>query len=142
MHAPTLARHPSEALENEGTHRLFPPSLEQTDGVGPTVDLGRNPAALMVATVGINHVIENERLRVSIWGSPDGTDWEEEPLVSFPPKSYCGIYSTFLTLAKHPRVRYLRVKWSMNRSDKSSGAPLFGFYVSVQECDSPALISW
>ncbi|HLG95786.1 MAG TPA: hypothetical protein VKX49_05695 [Bryobacteraceae bacterium] len=80
----------------------------------------------------INHVIENEKLTVAVWGSVDGIEWGDKPLVSFPPKSYCGVYSVFLNLAAHPHVRYLQLRWNMARYGHGSWQPLFGFHVSVQ----------
>jgi hypothetical protein len=115
------------------TYRLLSPSLECGDGTGPAIDLGRDHADLLVISMGINHVIENERLTISIWGSMDGNDWGDTPLVSFPPKAYCGIYSTFLNLAAHPHVRCLRATWNMVRWGQRQGTPLFGFYATAQE---------
>jgi len=83
--------------------------------------------------MGIHHVIENEKLIVSIWGSPDGNNWGDKPLVTFPPKSYCGIYATFLNLSRHPEIRYLRASWSMDRFGRGGQDPMFGFQISVQE---------
>jgi len=136
MLAPALTpRDPSSVMERT-TYRLLSPCLECGDGTGPTIDLGLDHASLLVISMGINHVIENERLTLSIWGSVDGNDWGDNPLVSFPPKAYCGVYSTFLNLAAHPEVRYLRAKWNMVRWGRSDGDPLFGFYASAQESSS------
>ena len=80
----------------------------------------------------INHVIEKETLTVTVWGSVDGIEWGEKPLVSFPSKSYCGVYSTFLNLSSHPHIRYLRVQWNMARYGRGHWEPVFGFSVSIQ----------
>ncbi|MBZ5611396.1 MAG: hypothetical protein LAP38_24300 [Acidobacteriia bacterium] len=112
---------------------LVPPCTERSDGMGPVADLGLDHAGLLVITLGINHVLEHEGIAVSVWGSADGSDWGTKPLVSLPQKCYCGIYSTFLDLSKHPQVRYLRVRWNMVRWGKWEHVPLFGFYVSAQE---------
>ncbi len=133
MLAPALTPRDESAVLERATYRLLSPCLGRADGTGPTVDLGLDHGDLFVISMGINHVIENERLTLSIWGSVDGNDWGDKPLVSFPPKAYCGIYSTFLNLAGHPRVRYLRSKWNMVRLGHGEGSPLFGFYASAQE---------
>jgi hypothetical protein len=112
--------------------KLVPPSLLSRDGTGTAIDLGNGRPELLIISMGINHVLENERLSVSIWGSADGSEWGEKPLACFPPKGYCGIYSLFLKLAEHPDVRYLRASWNMSRNEKGRGEPLFGFYVSTQ----------
>lgn len=97
------------------------------------MDLGLDHAALLVVSVGINHVIENERLSVSIWGSKDGEDWGDQPLIRYTPKSYCGVYATFLNLSLHPEIRYVRANWSMDRCGRGGPEPMFGFYISAQE---------
>jgi hypothetical protein len=119
---------------------LVASSIEEKNGTGPTVDLGPDHARVLVISMGINHVLEDEKLAISIWGSADGDDWGDEPLLSFPPKYYCGVYSTFLDLSRHPNVRYLRVTWNMARWGKRAEQPLFGFYVSAEECGTRACV--
>lgn len=140
MTAPTLTSQDQRAQLPRATYDLLEPCVQRNDGIGPGIDLGAEHANLLVVSVGINHVMENERLTVSIWGSPNADDWGDRPLFSFPPKSYCGIYAAFLNLAAHPEIRYLRASWNMTRSTVQRAwdcqAPLFGFYVSVQEASN------
>jgi hypothetical protein len=75
---------------------LVPPSIKQNDGVGSVLELGAMYGKLLVVTLGVNHVLEQESLAISIWGSASGTEWGTKPLLSFPRKSYCGLYATFL----------------------------------------------
>jgi hypothetical protein len=110
---------------------LVPPCMADTEGAGIVIPV--RCGKLLVITVGINHVVEQESLALSIWGSVDGHDWGTEPLIEFPRKNYCGIYSTFLDLAKYPQVRHLRAQWNMLRWGQGSREILFGFYVTVQE---------
>src|SRR5260370_34329273 len=112
---------------------LLPESTALADGAGSEFELGAHRAKLLVLTLGITRIIEQERLEVSIWGSTDGEDWGVRPLALFPPKFYCGIYSILLNLAAQPGVRYLRVQWRMNRWGKGEPAPVFGFYVYAGE---------
>ncbi len=112
---------------------LFPEEVVRTDGVGPTVELGWEAGRLMVLTLGITRIIEQEGIELSIWGSEDGTYWGTKPLVSFPQKFYCGIYSILLNLASNPDVRYLRAQWKMNRWGRPDTAPMFSFYLHVEE---------
>jgi|SRR5689334_11424058 hypothetical protein len=111
---------------------LLPESIARADGVGPEIDLGADHAKLLVLTLGINRIIEQEGLVVSIWGSSDGLDWGTQPLVSFPQKYYCGMYSVLLNLVKYPNVRYLRTEWKMHRWSKVDVTPMFGFYVFAE----------
>jgi len=138
MFASALTARDQSAHPGRITFRLLTPCLEHADGTGPAIDLGTDRSSLLVINMGINHVIENERLTLSIWGSTDGNDWGDKPLVSFPPKSYCGLYSMFLNLAPFPHIRYVRARWSMARCGRGDWAPLFGFYVSARESAAQA----
>ena len=112
---------------------LLPESLTRADGVGPKIELGADCGKLLVLTLGINRIVEQERLVVATWGSSNGIDWGTKPLASFPPKFYCGMYSILLNLAKYPDVRYIRTEWKMSRWGKGDQIPLFGFYVFAEE---------
>jgi len=112
---------------------LLPEHLARTDGAGSPLNLGPDAGKLLVLTLGIDRVLQQEALHVSIFGSANGTDWGSRPLIAFPPKSYCGLYSQLLNLAKHPDICYLRAAWKMSRWYKGASDPLFGFYVSADE---------
>jgi len=112
---------------------LLPENITRADGVGPKIDLGADRGKLLVLTLGINRIVEQERLIVSIWGSSNGIDWGTKPLATFPPKFYCGMYSILLNLAKCPEAQYIRAEWKMNRWGKGDPTPLFGFYVFAEE---------
>jgi len=112
---------------------LFPEDVVRTDGVGPTVELGWEAGRLLVLTLGITRIIEQESLEIAIWGSENGTHWGMKPLVSFPQKFYCGIYSILLNLASNPDVRYLRAQWKMNRWARPDATPMFSFYLHAEE---------
>jgi hypothetical protein len=112
---------------------LLQENIARADGVGPEIELAAYRGKLLVLTLGINRIIEQESLQTQIWGSADGLDWGVKPLASFPPKSYCGMYSILLNLASRPDIRCLRVTWKMNRWAKGDPLPLFGFYVLAEE---------
>lgn len=133
MLVPKLTDAEEPALLERPGHCLLSHAVHRSDGRGPTVDLGLDHAPLLVVSMCINHVTENERLLVSIWGSADGDNWGDRPLALFPPKSYCGIYSMFLNLAAHPHVRYLRASWNMIRRSGASQELFFGFSISARE---------
>jgi len=138
MLTPTLTVPEKSGNLERTSYCLQSACVKQTDGTGPTVDLGVDRADLLVISMGINHITENEQLVLSIWGSPDGESWGDKPLLAFPPKSYCGVYSTFLNLAERPEVRYLRASWNMLRWGRGNRIPLFGFYVHAQESSTRA----
>ena len=87
---------------------------------------------VVLLTLGITRIIEQQSLDISIWGSPDGKEWGAKPLVAFPQKFYCGTYQLLLDLGAHPETRYLRAKWTVARWGKGDPKPLFGAYLFVQ----------
>jgi len=112
---------------------LLPESIARSDGNGPEFELGPNRGKLLVLTLGITRIIEQESLDVSIWGSADGENWGLRPLAKFPPKFYCGIYSVLLNLAAQPDIGFVRVDWKMSRWSRGETTPMFGFYVYAEE---------
>ena len=115
---------------------LVPDNTANTNGVGPGVDLGAEPATLIVLTLAIDRVLEQEALQISVWGSEDNQNWGIRPLTSFPPKSYCGCYSQLLNMTRHQGVHFLRVEWKMSRWSKPAANPLFEFCVTAEESGS------
>ncbi|HUA18473.1 MAG TPA: hypothetical protein VMU80_22495 [Bryobacteraceae bacterium] len=115
---------------------LLPESIARADGIGPEIDLGPKRGKLLVLTLGITRILEQESLEVSVWGSPDGESWSARPLAKFPPKYYCGLYSILLNLGSHHDMRFVRVQWKMSRWCKRDSLPMFGFYVYAEESGS------
>ena len=56
----------------------------------------------------------------------------DQALATFPQKFYCGTYQILLDLSDHPDVKYLRVKWAVNRWGKGDPKPLFTIYLFAQ----------
>jgi hypothetical protein len=105
------------------------PELESCqDGTGAAVALERAGAPVLVR-LGINRILEQQTLHVSVQGSPDGREWQS--LANFPRKSYCGVYSLLLDLGAHPDVRFLRAQWKMGSWTSEYRNPLFGFQVTL-----------
>jgi len=111
---------------------LLPETTVREAGTGPEISLGDQQGGIAILTLGITRIIEQESLDVSIWGSADGTDWGAKPLTSFPQKFYCGTYQLLVDLSRHPEVKRLRAKWTVNRWGKGDPKPLFTLYVFVQ----------
>jgi hypothetical protein len=112
---------------------LLPETTIREAGAGPNLPLGDHGGGTLILTLGITRIIEQESIDLSIWGSADGTEWGTRPLVSFPQKFYCGTYQIVLDLSSHRDLRYLQVKWQVNRWGKGNPKPLFGVYLFVQE---------
>jgi hypothetical protein len=102
-------------------------------GAGPVLSLGAHQGSVLILTLGITRIIEQESLDLSILGSPNGTDWSAKPLISFPQKFYCGTYQVLLDLTDRPDVKHIRAKWQVNRWGKGDPTPLFDVYLFVKE---------
>lgn len=112
---------------------LLPESIARCDGKGPEIDLGSKRGKLLVLTLGITRILEQQSLEVSVWGSSDSENWGARPISTFPPKFYCGLYSILLNLSSREDVRFVRVQWKMSRWSRHETTPMFGFYVYAEE---------
>ena len=118
---------------------LFEETLVREDGTGPAIDLGPDQGKLLLLTLGVTRIIEQESLDVSIWASSDGANWGAKPLAAFPQKFYCGTYQILLDLTDRADIRYLRIQWKVNRWGRGEPKPLFAFYLFVQEMSTQVL---
>lgn len=118
---------------------ILPETTIREAGTGPALDLGNSQGGLVLLTLGITRIIEQESLDVSVWGSADNAEWGAKPLIAFPQKFYCGTYQVLLDLSQNPQVKYVRVKWQANRWGKGQTKPLFGIYVFAQEFEEKTL---
>ena len=118
---------------------VLPETTIREAGAGPDLDLDGSQGTLILLTLGITRIIEQESLDVSIWGSADGKEWGVKPLVAFPQKFYCGTYQILLDLTGKPEVRYLRAKWQAQRWGRGELKPLFSIYVFGQVIEQKLL---
>jgi hypothetical protein len=114
---------------------LLEEQVVRQDSAGPVIDLGDNAPSFLYLTLGITRIIEQESLDLSIWASPDGTNWGDKPVVAFPQKFYCGVYTLLLDLTAHSEARYLRAQWKVSRWGRGEPTPLFEMYVFAQTAD-------
>jgi hypothetical protein len=118
---------------------LLPETTVREAGTSEPFDLGDLAGSVVLLTLGITRIIEQQSLDVSIWGSADGKEWGVKPVTAFPQKFYCGTYQMLLDLGSHPDVRYLRAKWALARWGKGDPKPLFGIYLFAQAVKSQVL---
>lgn len=118
---------------------LLPETTVREAGNGSELDLGDSCGHVLLLTLGITRIIEQQSLDVAVWGSIDGKEWGAKSFLAFPQKFYCGTYQILLDLTQHPDVKYLRVKWTAQRWGKGDSKPLFGFYVFAQEIKQQVL---
>lgn len=102
-------------------------------GDGPSVDLSATAHRVLLASLHITRIIEQESLDVSIYGSADGTTWTPKPIVSFPQKFYRGQQPLLVDLTAHPEVKIVRAHWEASRWGRGTETPMFEFHVTLKE---------
>jgi hypothetical protein len=112
---------------------LLPETVIREDGQGPVISLGSAQGKLLLITLGITRIIEQESLDISIWGSADQQNWGARPLVSFPQKFYCGTYQLLVDATELPDIQHLKATYKVARWGRGEPKPLFGAYLFVQE---------
>lgn len=108
---------------------LIPETTVREAGSGPNFNLGDTAGSVLLLTLGITRILEHESLDISIWGSPDGSDWGTKPIITFPLKFYCGTYQVQLDLTERPEIQCLRARWQVNRWGKGDPRPLFTIFL-------------
>ena len=117
---------------------VLPETTVNENAAGPALELGQAAGQVLVVTLGILDVVEQESLDISLEGSTDGEDWKDVPVRAFPQKFYAGTYSILVDLSAHPDVKYLRANWTVNRWGVGSLTPMFKFYVFAEVFEETA----
>ena len=120
---------------------LIPETIIRETGTGPELSVGSTPGRLLLLTLGITRIIEQQSLDISVWGSADNAEWGAKPLLSFPQKFYCGTYQLLLDLSQQPDIKYLRAKWHVSRWGRGDPKPLFGIYLFAQDATKQVAIA-
>src|SRR5687767_11495839 len=115
-------------------------AVRREDGTSPAIDITGDQGSMLLLTLGITRIIEQESFDLAVYGSTDGNEWGPKPLAAFPQKFYCGTYSILLDLSDAPDVRFLRVQWKMSRWGRGEPKPLFGFYVFAEKVAEPVAV--
>ena len=112
---------------------LVEETLTQANGEGPVIEIGPAQGGLVMLTLSVTRVIEQESFDLAIIGSVDGQEWPTRPVAAFPQKFYTGTSQLLVDLRSHPDVRFLRARWQVSRWGRGTLTPLFGFYVFAQD---------
>jgi hypothetical protein len=88
---------------------------------------------VLLLTLRITRIIEQESIDMSVWGSPDGTNFGQKALATFPQKFYAGEHPLMLDLSAHPEIKSLRAHWEVNRWGRGSEVPMFELGLTVKE---------
>ena len=108
-------------------------------GDGAAVDVSAASNRVLLATLHITNIIEQESLDVSVYGSADGGTWDAKPIASFPQKFYRGQQPLLVDLTQHPNVKFVRAHWETNRWGRGTETPMFEFHVTLKEIPSDVL---
>lgn len=119
---------------------LVPKNTKVTaKGDSEPIDMLGLASHVVLLTLNITDVIEQESLDVSIYSSADGVTWSEKPLVSFPQKFYRGEHPLLLDLSDKREVRMLRAHWEVARWGRGTDTPMFEFQLRVREVPANVL---
>ena len=102
-------------------------------GDGPPVDISGAAHRVLLATLQITKIVEQESLDVSVWTSADGNAWDAKAFAVFPQKFYTGEHPLLLDLTARPAVRFLRAHWEVKRWGRGSEIPMFEFQLAIKE---------
>lgn len=122
------------------TSSLIPDhTVVREKGDGSAVDVSVAAGKVLLLTLEITNVIEQQSLDVSVWGSSDGSTWGEKPLLAFPQKFYRGQHPLLLDPSKHPAIKFLRAHWELNRWGHHAEGPRFELQLSAKEVPQEVL---
>lgn len=110
---------------------LLPETVVRSNGVSPATEIEGNWRSAQL-TLGITSIVEQESLQLTLEGSADGATWLANPVAAFPQKFYVGTSALLFELPLDPAVRFLRVRWTVNRWGRGSLEPCFGLYVVLE----------
>ena len=111
---------------------LVPEITVTEKGTGEPVPIDEANGGMMLLTLGITDIVEQEALDIRVQGSANGEEWAEKPVRAFPQKFYRGTYSILLDRAAHPDVKFLRAQWDVQRWGVGSQTPMFRFYLFAE----------
>jgi hypothetical protein len=113
---------------------LVPTGTKVTaSGEGAPVDISGSATRTFLVQMHITEVIEQESLDLAIWGSADGQNWGQMPILKLPQRFYRGETRMLLDLTVKPEVKSIRARWVLNRWGRVAPMPMFVFGVHAAE---------
>lgn len=110
-------------------------------GDGAPVDLIGRTNPVLLLTLNITGIVEQESLDLSVFGSTNGETWTDKPLASFPQKFDRGEHPLLLDLGAHPGIKMLRAHWDVARWGRGEPTPSFEFSLRVREVPADMMAS-
>ena len=108
-------------------------------GDAAAVEISAADSRVLLLTLMVSAVVEQEALDLKVFGSSDGVTWTEKPLVSFPQMFYRGDHPMLLDLAANPEIKFLRAHWDVNRWGRGTETPMFEFALRAREVPAEML---
>ena len=108
-------------------------------GDGPAIDASAASNSVLLATLDITNIVEQESLDVSIYASSDGTTWSAKAIASFPQQFYRGQVPLLVDLTQHPDAKFLRAHWEVARWGRGTEIPMFEFHVTLKQIPAEIL---
>jgi len=100
---------------------------------GPKLDIRSSATRTFLCTLVISDQIEQESIDVSIWGSADGENFGQKPILKIPQRFYKGETRMVLDLTARPEVQFIRARWDLNRWGRVAPRPMFVFGLHLAE---------
>ncbi len=105
----------------------------ERNGEGERFEVSGSRTRTFLCTLEIAEVIEQESIDVAIWGSADGENWGQKPLLMLPQRFYRGRTRLLLDLTLKPEVKFIRARWQLNRWGRVAPTPMFVFGLALEE---------
>ena len=108
-------------------------------GDSEPIDLSGAANLVLLATLSITKVVEQESFELSFFTSADGTTWAAKPVASLPQKFYVGEYPLLVDLTKADGAKFLRAHWEVNRWGRGPVTPSFDISLRLREVPAELL---
>ena len=108
-------------------------------GDSAPLDISAAANPVLLATLSITKVVEQESIEVMFYTSADGETWEAKPMASLPQKFYVGEYPLLVDVSQAAGAKFLRAHWEVNRWGRGPVTPSFEMSLRVREVPAALL---
>ena len=113
---------------------LIPPGTRvESNGDAAKADVSGSRSRTFLCRLLISDQVEQESIDVSIWGSADGENWGQKPILKLPQQFYRGETRMVLDLALQPEVKFICARWELNRWGRVAPLPMFEIGLRLRE---------
>jgi hypothetical protein len=108
-------------------------------GDSAPLDISAAANRVLLATLSITKVVEQESIEVMFYTSADGETWEAKPVAALPQKFYTGEYPLLVDVSQAVGAKFLRAHWEVNRWGRGPVTPSFEMSLRVREVPAALL---